>query len=167
MFSAPSAGLGTKLGQPPSSITQKRQRRKIPPSGSHAIGALERKYQKTPEQLKQLEDADYEWEGRSGFDLANRYEIELRGRLRASLVSLENSIRMLDPKWSGKRLHRFDDSIDGLCPPRTVIPHVTIGVRVLTWVELLAEWSRTSAERSAFRRALPHGFVRRGDSRSV
>jgi ribosomal protein L16 Arg81 hydroxylase len=45
--------------------------------------------------------------------------------------------------------------------------HVTIGITVYTWVEPLAEWSRTSAERPAFRRALPPGFARRGELRPV
>jgi ribosomal protein L16 Arg81 hydroxylase len=38
--------------------------------------------------------------------------------------------------------------------------HVTIGVTVYTWVELLAELAKASRERSRFREALPIGFAR-------
>jgi hypothetical protein len=39
--------------------------------------------------------------------------------------------------------------------------HVTIGVTVYTWVELLAEWAQSSQARQSLRRALPPGFAGR------
>jgi hypothetical protein len=41
--------------------------------------------------------------------------------------------------------------------------HVTLGVTVYTWVELLAEWAQSSRGISSFRRALPPGFAGRSD----
>lgn len=43
--------------------------------------------------------------------------------------------------------------------------HVTLGVTVYTWVELLAEWVQSCKHHPAFRRALPPGFAGRGDVR--
>ena len=104
MFSEQTAYHSAEISTPGFSKVKKRVRNKVPSSGTHAIDALERKYRETLGQIKQLDEALYEWDGRSGFDLANKYEIELRARLRASLVSLENSIRLLDPKWNRKHL---------------------------------------------------------------
>lgn len=43
--------------------------------------------------------------------------------------------------------------------------HITIGVTVYTWVELLAEWAQSSRHNLAFRRALPPGFASRAELR--
>jgi len=83
---------------------KKRDRKKQWKTGSHAITALERKFQETLGQLKQLDEAEYEWDKRSGFELAEKYEAELRARLRAALVSLENAIRLISPDWDRKHL---------------------------------------------------------------
>jgi hypothetical protein len=83
---------------------KKRDRKKQWVTGSHAISALERKFQETLGQIKQLDEAEYEWDKRSGFDLAEKYEAELRARLRAALVSLENAIRLICPDWNRKHL---------------------------------------------------------------
>jgi len=37
--------------------------------------------------------------------------------------------------------------------------HVTLGITVYTWVELLAEWIQSSRSKESFRRALPPGFA--------
>jgi hypothetical protein len=55
-------------------------------------------------QIKQLDEAEYEWDKRSGFALADKYEAKLRARLRAALVSLENAIRLICPEWDRKHL---------------------------------------------------------------
>jgi hypothetical protein len=39
--------------------------------------------------------------------------------------------------------------------------HVTLGVTVYTWVELLAIWLQSSKDEASFRRALPPGFAHR------
>jgi hypothetical protein len=39
--------------------------------------------------------------------------------------------------------------------------HVTLGITVYTWVELLMEWAQLSRHSPSFRRALPPGFARR------
>jgi len=44
--------------------------------------------------------------------------------------------------------------------------HVTLGVTVYTWVELLAEWIQSSRDYPRFRRALPPGFTS-GDARQL
>lgn len=79
-------------------------RERVPFSGSMSINALERKFQETLGEIKRLDEALYDWDGRDGFDLASKYEIELRARHQAALISLENSIRILDPKCDRKRL---------------------------------------------------------------
>ena len=96
------ADSSLEISKPRFPAPTKRERNKVPSSGSHVIGGLERKYQETIGEIKQLDEALYEWDGRAGFALANKYEIELRARHRASLVSLENSIRLLDSKWNRK-----------------------------------------------------------------
>ncbi len=37
--------------------------------------------------------------------------------------------------------------------------HVTLGITVYTWVELLTEWAQSSKQNRSFRRALPPGFA--------
>jgi hypothetical protein len=83
---------------------KKRDRKKTWTTGSHAINALERKFQETLGQIKQLDEAEYEWDKRSGFALADRHERDLRAKLRAALVSLENAIRLICPEWDRKHL---------------------------------------------------------------
>lgn len=41
--------------------------------------------------------------------------------------------------------------------------HVTLGVTVYTWIELLSDWIQLSKNAPNFRRALPPGFARRED----
>jgi ribosomal protein L16 Arg81 hydroxylase len=41
--------------------------------------------------------------------------------------------------------------------------HVTLGITVYTWVDLLTEWVQLSTHRPSFRRALPPGFAGRED----
>jgi Cupin superfamily protein len=41
--------------------------------------------------------------------------------------------------------------------------HVTLGITVYTWVELLADWVQSSRNRPSFRRALPPGFAGRDE----
>lgn len=43
--------------------------------------------------------------------------------------------------------------------------HVTLGLTVYTWVELLAEWIQSSSNHPSLRRALPPGFSARKDVR--
>ncbi len=43
--------------------------------------------------------------------------------------------------------------------------HVTLGITVYTWVELLADWVQSSRSRLTFRRALPPGFAGREEIR--
>jgi ribosomal protein L16 Arg81 hydroxylase len=43
--------------------------------------------------------------------------------------------------------------------------HVTLGITVYTWVELLTEWAQLSRHASGMRRALPPGFTRREELR--
>lgn len=43
--------------------------------------------------------------------------------------------------------------------------HVTIGVTVYTWVEMLLEWIQSSIEEPAFRHGLPPGFAHRPELR--
>lgn len=43
--------------------------------------------------------------------------------------------------------------------------HVTLGITVFTWVELLVEWAQASRNDPAFREALPPGFASRADLR--
>lgn len=45
--------------------------------------------------------------------------------------------------------------------------HVTLGITVYTWVELLSDWAQSSKNSVSFRRALPPGFARRGDVRQL
>jgi ribosomal protein L16 Arg81 hydroxylase len=44
--------------------------------------------------------------------------------------------------------------------------HVTIGVTVYTWVDLIAEFAASAKDIAAFRRALPPGFATRDDLKS-
>jgi ribosomal protein L16 Arg81 hydroxylase len=48
---------------------------------------------------------------------------------------------------------------------RTSSLHVTLGVTVLTWVELLGEWLQTSKNYPRYRRALEPGFASDPDVR--
>jgi ribosomal protein L16 Arg81 hydroxylase len=41
--------------------------------------------------------------------------------------------------------------------------HITLGITVYTWVELLADWIQSSKNNPSFRRALPPGFAERED----
>jgi ribosomal protein L16 Arg81 hydroxylase len=43
--------------------------------------------------------------------------------------------------------------------------HVTLGITVYTWIELLTEWAQLSTHCPSFRRALPPGFAGRADVR--
>lgn len=43
--------------------------------------------------------------------------------------------------------------------------HVTLGMTVFTWVELLAEWAQASRHHAELRRALPPGFAGRDEAR--
>jgi hypothetical protein len=45
--------------------------------------------------------------------------------------------------------------------------HVTLGITVYTWVELLSDWIQSSKNTVGLRRALPPGFARRGDVRQL
>jgi hypothetical protein len=45
--------------------------------------------------------------------------------------------------------------------------HVTVGITVYTWVELLAEWFQTGRADVRFRRALPPGFARNDQVRDA
>lgn len=53
---------------------KKPDRKKKWATGSHAISALERKLQETLGQIKQLDEAEYEWDKRSGFALADTHQ---------------------------------------------------------------------------------------------
>ncbi|MBV8592245.1 MAG: hypothetical protein JO212_19690, partial [Acetobacteraceae bacterium] len=43
--------------------------------------------------------------------------------------------------------------------------HVTLGITVYTWIELLTEWVQLSTHSPSFRRALPPGFAGRENVR--
>lgn len=45
--------------------------------------------------------------------------------------------------------------------------HVTLGITVYTWVELLSEWVQASKNSVGLRRALPPGFARRADVKQL
>ncbi|HEX4160255.1 MAG TPA: hypothetical protein VHY79_17455 [Rhizomicrobium sp.] len=80
------------------------QRKSLPRAGSPVLGGLERKYQETLGKKKQLQEAEYEWQGFDGFELAEKRYAELLTRVNSDLLMLENSIRMFDPDWTRKRL---------------------------------------------------------------
>jgi hypothetical protein len=85
-------------------LPKQRVRKKVPPSGTYAVGALERKYQDTLGEIKTLEGAEYEWVGKDGFKLAEDYWRDRQRSLHSTLIALEKSIRMFDQKWSRKSL---------------------------------------------------------------
>jgi ribosomal protein L16 Arg81 hydroxylase len=45
--------------------------------------------------------------------------------------------------------------------------HVTLGITVYTWIELISDWIQSSKNSMSFRRALPPGFARRDDVRQL
>ena|ERR1700743_2829351 len=83
---------------------KKPKRAKIPGHRIQAAHALERKYQETLGEIAKLEDAEYEWVGREGFGGAEQWWRDRLKRLHETLMTLEKSIRMFDPKWERKAL---------------------------------------------------------------
>jgi hypothetical protein len=79
-----------------------RDRKKRATASTRAVSGLERKYQEMLGEIKKLESAEYEWVGVDGFKQAENYWRDRLTSLRSTLVALERSIRMFDPKWAAK-----------------------------------------------------------------
>lgn len=70
---------------------------------SPVLNALERKYQEALGKKKTLQEAEYEWQGFDGFEMAETYYLQRLSQIDATLASLENAIREFDPDWNRKR----------------------------------------------------------------
>ncbi|HEV2561558.1 MAG TPA: hypothetical protein VGT78_05400 [Rhizomicrobium sp.] len=83
---------------------KERQRNTLPASKSRAVSGLETKYREMLGEKKKLQEAEYEWVGVNGYELAAKYYRERLYHLNSTLSHLEQSIRMFDTKWQRKRL---------------------------------------------------------------
>src|ERR1700733_1378730 len=71
---------------------------------SPVLNALERKYQETLGSIKELKEAEYEWVGRDGYDLAEQWYRQRLFALEGMLANIETTSRAFDPLWKRKAL---------------------------------------------------------------
>lgn len=97
---APEVATSSRNRFPP---PKPRNRNVLPANPNQSVRGLERKYRETLGELKTLQEAEYDWVGRDGFALAEKYYWDRLNALRATLVTIEKAIRMFDVEWGRKR----------------------------------------------------------------
>lgn len=66
------------------------------------MAGLERKYQETLGKLKELQEAEYEWQGFDGFELAEKYYQERLEQLQETLKAIRTTLLQFDPGWNSR-----------------------------------------------------------------
>ena len=72
-------------------------------TSSPVLSALEREYQQALGEKKKLQEAEYEWHGFNGFEMAEETYLRRLAQIEGTIKALERSIRIFDPEWSRKR----------------------------------------------------------------
>lgn len=118
------------------------------------------------------------------YDTHEVFVLQIAGRKRWKIarppITLPHRSQLFDPATGGQFEALFEFELvpgDVLYLPRGFVHsthadgersiHVTLGITVYTWVELLTEWAQSARAIPALRRALPPGFASRAELRAT
>jgi hypothetical protein len=139
-----------------------RQSTSVPASKNRGISALEKKYREVLGERKRLLEAQYEWQGKEGFEAAAKYYDDRLRHYNDTLAHIEKSADLLDPNWSKTRQRLMAPLLRRASPRLSKGEFKTAFIRIMRSADGVALEVSEIAARVARELALP---INRRDQR--